>query len=188
MSPFDVYQDYLALKQHFTGRYDYVKYNGKIRADRDNFERRNDRFTFAKLSKQADPHNYLLANLVDDPNRWIGEIVSPEGYQRFMDWKKRRESLSYIFKQELDKVTAADFKVKDGQHPNLIQLYMQGEIGLDTLIIICECTKIVPIWNKKIEDTIMWPEIRKKCSNYSKFMHYDKQKFCKLCVDYFRGM
>jgi len=105
-----------------------------------------------------------------------------------MDWKKRKESLSYIFKQELDKVTAADFKVKDGQHPNLIQLYMQGEIGLDTLIIICECTKIVPIWNKKIEDTIMWPEIRKKCSNYSKFMHYDKQKFCKLCVDYFRGM
>lgn len=188
MSPFDVYQDYLALKQHFTGRYDYIKYNGKVRADRDNFERRSDKYTFAKLAKQSDPHGYLLANLIDDPNRWIGEIVSPEGYERYMEWKRRKQSLSYIFKEELNKLSTEDFKVVDGQHPELVQKYMQGEIGLDTLIIVCECTNIVPSWNKKIQDTILWPEIRNKCSNYSKFMDYDKQKFCRLCVDYFRSL
>jgi hypothetical protein len=188
MSPFDVYQDYLALKQHFTGRYDYIKYNGKIRADRDNFERRNDRFTFAKLSKQPDPHNYLLANLLEDPSMWIGQIVTPEGHQRYLSWKKRTESLTYLFQQELNNITKDDFKVVDGQHPGLVQKYMQGEIGMETFIIVCEVTGAVKHFNQKIEDTIVWPDIRTKCMKYSKFMDYDKEKFSKLAVDYFKEL
>jgi len=188
MSPFDVYQDYLALKQHFAGRYDYFKYNGKIRADRDKFERRNDRFTFAKLARQSDPHGYLLANLIEDHNLWIGQIVTPEGNKRYQDWKKRAESLTYLFTQELNKVTKEDFEVTDGQHPSLVQKYMQGEIGIDTFIIICEVTGAVKHFNQKIEDTILWPEIRTKCSKYSKFISWDKQKFTKIVVDYFKSL
>lgn len=186
MSPFDVYQDYLALKQHFTTGYDYIKYNGKIRANRDSFERRNDKYTFHKLAKQTDPHGYLLANLIDDPNRWIGEIVSPEGYQRYTEWRKRKDSLSYIFKQELSFIDKSDFVVKDGQHPELVQKYMQGVISIDTFIIICEVTECIKSFNAKIQDTILWPDIRTKCSKYSKFIDYDKDKFKKLIVDYFK--
>lgn len=188
MSPFDVYTDYLALKQHFTTGYDYFKYNGKIRANRDSFELRNDKYSFVKLSKQSDPHNYLLANLIEDPQKWIGLIVSPEGYNVYTQWKKRKESLSYIFKQELQTVEKDDFKVHDGQHPMLIQKYMQGEISIETFIILCEVTKVVPTFNKKITDTFIWPEIRNKCSKYSKFIEWDQPKYKKIVVDYFTNI
>ena len=39
VSPFECYQDYLALKQHFSRPdYDYVKYNGKVNARLSSFE------------------------------------------------------------------------------------------------------------------------------------------------------
>lgn len=186
MRPFDVYQDYLALKQHFTGQYDYVNYNGKVRASSDNFERRSDKYSFYKLAKQSDPHGYLISNLYDQPERWIGEIVSPEGYQRYLEWKKRNESRTYIFKQEIENIVKEDFNVVDGQHPELIQKYLRQDIGIDTLIILCEVIGIIPMWNKKIDDTIIWPEIRNRCKKYSRLMQYDKQNFVNIIKQHFK--
>jgi len=186
MSPFDVYQDYLALKQHFTGRYDYFAYNGKVRVNRDSFERRHDRYSFVKLSKQADPHNYLVANLIEDPEMWIGNIVSPEGYQRYTSWMKRCQSLTYIFKQEIENVSKDDFVVVNGQHPRLIEKYMQGVIGIDTFIALCEITKCVKQWNKKIDDTVVWPMVRNRCMKSRKFFSMDIDKLSKIAVDYFK--
>jgi len=110
----------------------------------------------------------------------------PEGYQRYTEWRKRKDSLSYIFKQELSSIDKSDFVVKDGQHPELVQKYMQGVISIDTFIIICEVTECIKSFNAKIQDTILWPDIRTKCSKYSKFIDYDKDKFKKLIVDYFK--
>ena len=53
VEPFDVYQKYLAMKNHFSnkGGYDYHQYNGKVRANKTSFEVRRDKYFFYKLSK-----------------------------------------------------------------------------------------------------------------------------------------
>ena len=39
MEPFEVYQKYLALRTHFkSDSYDYFRYHGKLKANRDKFE------------------------------------------------------------------------------------------------------------------------------------------------------
>lgn len=70
---FKVYIDYLALKLHFTSdKYDYHRSNGKTRASYDSYRTRKDVFYFYKLSKRKDYHEVMLANLLKNPNLWIG--------------------------------------------------------------------------------------------------------------------
>ena len=49
---YDAYQLYLGIKLHFYSDYDFVKYNGKVKADLPSFLKRNDKFHFAKLSRK----------------------------------------------------------------------------------------------------------------------------------------
>ena len=63
------YVKYLAMKKHFTdAKYDYHKYNGKIRASYDKFRTRNDAYFFAKLADRENPEKLLLSNLIANPN------------------------------------------------------------------------------------------------------------------------
>ena len=52
VTPFEVYQKYLSLKQHFNREeYDYFKFRGKVRASESSFDKRKDKYHFIRLSK-----------------------------------------------------------------------------------------------------------------------------------------
>jgi len=106
MAPFDCYKTYLALKNHFTkDSYDYHKYCKKTRASLQTFYRRKDRFWFEKLARNKDDKevvDFFVSNFITctDPSKlWIGEMIR-EGESRYEQWKKRNQSLSYVFKEE----------------------------------------------------------------------------------------
>ncbi len=108
MMPFDAYKQYLSLKNHFTKeKYDYHKYCGKSRATVQSFYKRKDRFWFEKLARNKDDKEvieFFVSNFITctDPSKlWIGEMMR-EGEGRYTAWKKRNQSLSYIFKGEIE--------------------------------------------------------------------------------------
>jgi hypothetical protein len=51
---FTAYSEYLAIKRHFTTKYDYFKYNGKVNVSKESFESRRDAYQFQRLSKKKD--------------------------------------------------------------------------------------------------------------------------------------
>jgi hypothetical protein len=82
MSPFETYQAYLGLKNHFSNpKYDYFKYK-KTRATLASFNRRADKYFFEKSSRKYNDKeivNFLVSNFVatDNPQSiWIGEIIN----------------------------------------------------------------------------------------------------------------
>ena len=53
MKPIEVYQTYLALKNHFTkDNYDFFKYRGKSRVSKVTFNKRKDRYFFERMSRK----------------------------------------------------------------------------------------------------------------------------------------
>ena len=191
MTPFEAFQKYIALKNHFTQKsYDFHKYNGKVKVRVDTFERRKDRYFFAKLAKNKNIVDYLLANFIDgDMNQWVGDIVTDQQSEKiYKQWKARQESLSYRFTQDLSKLKP-DFNdniiVKDSQHPYLLLLYMQGMVCIETLIILDVLSNCFRYWDKNIQENIIWPNIRKKCDRYKPFMSIDPKKYRKIVVDLF---
>ena len=164
VDPYEVYIKYLALKSHFSDlNYDYFKYNGKVKAWRSTFDTRKDKYFFYKLSKKKDPIEYLVANFIGSNDFYIGNIRADESDQIYMDYKKRKESLSYVFKSDLSKMKENfndNIVVPNNEHPYLLRLYMRGDISLETLTLINKCVNIFDYWDKELKDDIMWPDLK----------------------------
>lgn len=170
---FNAYVFYVALKKHFTSDYDFLKYQGKVKASMYSFEKRNDKYLFYKLSKKKHYKELVLANMVRSPNIWVGDLLDEHAEAVYLQWQKRQDSLTYQFKQDLKKLDEnfdANLAVINGQHPPLLNLYIQEEISLETLVIINELTQCFLRWAKKITDKIVFPVINNTVNNYTPFL------------------
>ena len=186
---FNWYVKYLAMKQHFTtDNYDYHKYRGKIRSSFDSFRTRNDVFFFHKLANKDDPENLLLATMIVKPNAWIREIVEQDGEDRYLEWKRKIDSLSRVFKDDLNKLDddyQQNFVAHNGQHPPVMNLFMQKKITLETFTLLTNLSNIFPYWEKEIVDRIVARDIIRLSKKYRPFLSIDEKKFKNLIRERF---
>jgi hypothetical protein len=176
-----------ALKLHFTSdSYDYFKYNGKTNVSKQTFSTRKDKYSFYRLSRKYDLTNlreYYVANFLTGDVQWIGDILGPDAEENYKKWQKRIQSLTYTFESDIIKVMDQVDNpnelliVKQNQFPKLMVFATQGDITLETLIILDDLMNFFPMWEKQIYDDIVWPNFKIKCVKYKPFLHYDKEKF-----------
>ena len=187
----NAYKTYLAIKQHFTSNYDYQKYNGKVKATEESFLKRRDRFFFKKLEKKYSKQElemYFVSNFINSTSKWIGNLLSQDSEKVFLDYKKNQQSLTYTFKNQIQFLKETQlknklFEVKDG-HPELFKYYLQGKVGLQTILILNDELNFISYWNNNMND-IVWENEYKKISNYKSFFEYDKQLFKNLIKEVF---
>jgi hypothetical protein len=187
---FDAYKIYLALKQHFTGDYDFFKYNGNIKANTNSFLKRKDRFFFRKLSKKYERNeliDYFVSNFILN-DTWIGNLLSQESENNYVEWKKRNESLTYVFRGDLltirdycdiRSIPYNDLLVVQQGHPPLLKLILQKKITLESFIILDDILRFTRHWNKKLDD-IVWEETRARMTNYKSFVKFNKMEMRKI--------
>jgi len=190
VTPFDTYKSYLGLKNHFTRKsYDYHKYCGKSRASLQSFYKRKDRFFFEKLSRQKDDSeviDFFVSNFVscDDPQTlWIGEIMQ-NGEGNYTQWKKRVQSLTYIFREEVSAVFDKKnfdrmFGIEGSKHPLLVKEHLQKNISLETMIILNMILGYKNNFDKKLKDPV-WEFLSMRMDKYNSFIHIDVFKYKKI--------
>ena len=190
LDPHNCYKTYLALKNHFTkDQYDYHKYCGKVRASIESFYKRKDRFWFEKLSRNKSDKeildffvsNFVLCN--DPQSLWIGEIIK-EGESRYKEWNKRIQSLSYIFREEVEQIFHQKqfdeiFFIEGSKHPYILKEHLQNNISLESMIILDRILNYKNNFDKKLDDPV-WEFVSKRMSKYSAFLHTDVFKFKKI--------
>lgn len=195
MSAFSAYQTYLAMQQHFTRKnYDFFKYDGKVNASETAFLRRKDRYFFEKASRKFnrnDFRNFLLANHITSDNHWIGNLFSGDNLINYKKWKRNVDSLTYIFKENLDKMWDMEdnfdmaFKQVDGKHPLLFRLHLRQKVSLETMVVLDDLVGYSKLWLKY--DDMMLNDIVFRLSKYRPFLHsavrVDKDKFRKIILD-----
>ena len=195
MSPNNYLQLWTALKLHFNSpQYDYFRYNGCLK-NPPKFEKRHDKHFFSWLQNKPDPKGLMIANLIKNPNIWIGDLFNSEAQANYEEYKKRAESLTYIFSEDLEKIRGLVpncFWVKDGQHPELLQLYLRNDISIDTMVILNDFLGYIQSWDKYLKDDPIWLSCRLPLIKYRPFMNYDKAKlFCifkKIVLDNIEGL
>ena len=194
--PFDAYKQYLSLKNHFTKeKYDYHKYCGKSRATVKSFYKRKDRFWFEKLARNKSDREvveFFVSNFVTctDPGKlWIGEMIR-EGEGRYTSWKRRTQSLSYVFKEEMESMLAnqdinSAFASTSGHSP-MLKGYLSGDISLETMVI---CDKILGYrtdYDKKLTDPV-WETVSMRMRKYSPFLNIDVFHYKKILKEMVHG-
>ena len=188
IDPFESYKLYNALKLHFETDYDAVKYNFKSNVSSQSFFKRRDKYFFAKIAKQyeKDLKGYYIANFKHGVS-YVGEMVNEVGEKNYIEHKKTLESLTRVFQNDINKLSEQKmefdnlFKSQDGQHPLIIQLWMQEEITLETVVILNSLIGFIPRESKKISDTLIWPDIKRKIEKYTPFVNFNSTK-CKLII------
>lgn len=196
MAPFDVYVKYLCLKNHFSkDKYDYFLYNKKTRASINSFYKRKDRLFFEKISRKKNEkeiEDFFLANFVssNDPETlWIGEIIK-DGDERYKNWQKKVQSLSYIFKEESEILFQENkfedvFNCKNG-HPILLKRFLTNKLSLETMVIYDKIFLYTNRFDKKLKDPI-WESVSRRIKKYSPFLHIDTMKYRKILKEIIVG-
>ena len=187
--PFDAYRCYLSLKNHFTkDHYDYHKYRGKTRATVQAFYKRKDRFWFEKFARQKNDkevEEFFVSNFIystDPATMWIGEMIK-EGEGRYQEWKKKTQSLSYIFKEEVENVFEEQ-KVDDvfdcsKGHPPILKSYLGGDTSLETMVICDIIFGYGKNFDKRLNDPV-WETVSRKIKKYKPFININVPRYKKI--------
>ena len=187
--PFDAYRCYLSLKNHFTkDHYDYHKYRGKTRATVQAFYKRKDRFWFEKFARSKNDkevEEFFVSNFIystDPATMWIGEMIK-EGDGRYTEWKKKVQSLSYIFKEETENVFD-NRKVDDvfncsKGHPPILKSYLGGSTSLESMVIYDIIFGYGKDFDKRLNDPV-WETVSRKIKKYKPFLNINVPRYKKI--------
>jgi len=179
MQPIDAYLMYCAMKAHFDkSDYDFVKYNGKSKVSRDSFYKRNDRVFFVKLTRKykskQDIQDYLLANFLVHPKGWVGKFDE----DNYIQWQRRMQSLSYIFKSEIEPILEKGLiAVSANKHPKLLKEYLGKRVSLESMVILNSILQFHKVWNVKLEEDYAWKDVYKLMNDYNSFLKFDTKSF-----------
>lgn len=189
ISGYDVYITYLSLKSHFTQKkYDYFKYRGKVKSSHDTFMSRKDKYQFEKISKKYDEDDIVklfVSNFIKG-KKWIGEFIDETSIENLLEFKKRQESFSYHFKEELsDKNLNTIFRRQKGeQYPEIVTLYMSGDISLETLCVLNKFVYFKDKFDAMLgDDDPIWSPISLLLVKIQPFVVYEHRKIKSILTE-----
>ena len=189
VTPYQVYIEYLALKSHFSNvKYDYFKYNKKVRASATSFNARSDKYWFEKTSrkyKDEEIVDFLVANFVESTSVnqiWIGQIIN-FGEETYREWMKRQQSLTYLFKEQSEELLS-EIKLEDAfncskGHPPVLKKFLGGKIGIETLVIYDIIFQFGNVFDTKLMDPV-WETVSLKIRKYKPFLNINVFQYKKL--------
>ena len=187
MNGYDLYVLYNSIKLHFNSeQYNFFQYDGKTRVSIDAFQKRRDKFLFHRLARKYRDEEmvpFLVANFVHSDDNWTKSLLEEEAEETYQDWKRRTDSMSKIYEEDLRKICPEPkefnqlFEVKDAQFPKLLVALLQKEVTIETLVILNNIFRFIPIWDKKISDDIIYPKVSRKIRKYGAFLAVNVDKY-----------
>ena len=188
MTGYDAYKIYLGFKLHFTSeKYDLPTNDGRVRYTESAYGKRQDSHFFDRIARVYNTHELkglFISHFVSDSQ--FNDLYSEDAKDTFVGWKKRIQSMTYNFEKELDvlleRVENFDdlFKVEYGNAPIVVLALYHSDISAETFIILDSVLGFVEHIDKKIDDDIIWPRWKTRCSNYSRLLNVDVNKYKNL--------
>ena len=180
---YGAYLLFLALRTHFIkSNYDYFEMQGKLRATKESYNKRNDRMFFEKLAKTYDPEtlrDFYVANFLEDKH-YITELLDDTATTNLVKYQGRRQALSYNVSNDVDMVlrngSCDAFKTHSDQYPGVLVLYLQRRICMESLVVMNDFILFREKFDKYYDDDVIWPKVSLKMQKYRPFIKYDKER------------
>lgn len=181
MTAFKTFTVYCGIKTHFGKlQFDYAKYNSKIKINPDAFLKRTDKYYFEKLSKnikESDLRNYLIANFLENPNIWIGDLLEQDATDIYNKWKQRYESIQYNFENEIQHIENLNEYLKPSEEglPKIINLLLENKISPETFSILDKIFNLGAIYVKYYKKDAVLFSIILKYIKYTKIIKIEQE-------------
>jgi hypothetical protein len=193
MNGYEVFCTYQAIKLHFTtDTYCFFKYNGHVATKPEGFEKRKDKYMFHKLARQLKDNEvvgFFVAGFLLNDKAWVDYFIEPEAKERYLAWRKKKESLSYLFDQDMSKIVeefdkrdlgiASMFKIPNGgngNYPLIWTMMNQHEIEFETMVILHGITGVLDLWDTKYMTNYIYEKTSRLIRKYEPFLELDVPK------------
>lgn len=193
-SGYGAYLLFLALRTHFTSnRYDFFQMHGKLRATKESYLKRKDKYFFEKLAKlynSEELRDFYIANFLEDV-KYVTNLLDDQAHKNYMQYLRRKQSLTYNFGEEVDMLLTTPceelFKTNDDKYPGIIVEYLQKGISPETMVILDDFIRFSNKFDKYYDGDVIWPKVSLKVKKYRPFLKYDKNKFKHILKEKING-
>lgn len=171
-SGYETYILYLALQRHFSTNYDFFLYAGKVRASKDAYAKRNDVYSFEKLTKiipAEDRVDFFVAHFKDNPKQWI-KNMSKSGLEKYRALFK---NLPNTFKTDLEyiKLIGPGKAIKcDRDIPLIHDKVMSKTITIESVIVLDMLHPFIERHKQECDVTFLWPDYLMSLEKYKPFV------------------
>lgn len=197
MNGFKAYKYYMAVKLHFTSdKFNVFENGGRVKGSIEAFKKRADRFHFdhlaTKIPTDRDMIQFYVANFAYGFNEpvWSQE----EAQKNYKTWLKRKESIAYFFKRDLDTIILHAEKEnlqyyhllswRENVHPEVMKLYIGGYITIESMSILNDFTNYIDDWKKVDTLKLLWSGELRRIEKIKGFIKYNPEKL-KVIYDSF---
>lgn len=199
----EAYQNYLAIRLHFSSKYDFFKYNGKVKTKKQLTEPQ--KYIFKRLSKRFDKNliiSYFAIRFYENPKFWIFSESSDAIVRDLTELQSKLESFDYNLKQELNTLfeegtngtkEATDVKntifFTDNftDFPYLYRRFIGNMVSLSTILVLDDTLNIFKNWSKYLKDDLIFKDKMITFNNLKPFLRFyvkkDKDKYRTLIKD-----
>lgn len=168
---FEVYRLYLAMQRHFSTDYDFFKYNGKVRVTTDSYSKRNDLFSFEKLSRLIPEEDYIdffVAHFLENPKCWIRDMSKA----KMEVYKAKIKNFPKVFGEDLEylgQYNPPELVRVENDIPLIHKLAINGKVSIETVIAMDHFFPFIDNHAEKVNVSIMWPDHIMKLQKYRPF-------------------
>mgnify|MGYP003301466233 FL=1 len=142
---------------------------------------RSDRYFFHKLGKRYDKElrEFLVSNFSKEDSVNPKGLLSNQDEENYTEWKKKNQSISRLFDQELKKCLDIfdSFGImfvteSRNSHPPIVKMIQSDKIQIQSAIILDHYLNWIDYVEREVDDEWIWPRIRnmlRKCQPFIKF-------------------
>lgn len=192
-----VYTLYLAIKQHFNGRYDVVKYNWVMRVSDAAYNKRRDKYFFEKLSDKYTLKELTLifmSNLVANQDAWIGDISDADALVFYREYIGRLKRIKQVYEDDIKNIYYFSKKVEVKSLSEIFEynnkvnssyifkLLQSNVISFETFILLDSFLDIINKHDGQTND-LVWSKYSTKLNAYKKILKVDAVEARKLFIE-----
>lgn len=180
ITPLKAYKCYVSLKTHFnTKTYDFFKMKGRVKANYESLQNRNDMIFFKKIAGHKSPYEYILANFVTDKSLTVSDF-NDKNYERY---ERIKSTMTNEFEKTLNKIDNIDdfLKISNGSS-KMLNMFMSGQIEPEIICIFDKMYNIFDYWLNNITNLFLVDSIE-MLKKYSPFVDVDIEKFKQITIN-----
>lgn len=179
------YQQFMAIKLHFTGTYDFFKYNGKTRMGWKQFEKfPGKRIIHTLLHKHKEKYvEFVATGFATDPTlSWVGDFLGGDADKHWTQHLRYMQAIKHNYQNELQELMElADDDIRKvllggGDLPLIERRRQKGLTSIETCCILDDIFQYInrndckhPLWEKT-----------KAITDYSPFLALNRATFVEV--------
>lgn len=187
----EAYSMYTTLRLHFTTNNFDVRAGIKPKRPKNGVNSKIGASLQKLIKKYPSTHDfagYFISNFLEG-DMW-GGLYSPAGDEVFVEWKRRQESLTYNYQQEIQDLATYVSSIEElwdtkNGHPVILRAYFGKICSLETLVILNKLYKFIEGVDEKLGQDPVWIQTSDLSKKYSPFIKINKEKFKMLTEKWF---